>query len=110
MSPDSSPAAPTGGPPALRAVLDEVLRTGAALASVEVARTRALAAAGHLALDVLTDRGAPGRVDQLPGGLLRWTSPTGRTYTDEPLPYSPAVRFLPDDPPPPEPDDSPPPF
>ena len=50
------------------------------------------------------------RVDQLPGGLLRWTSPTGRTYTDEPLPYSPAVRFLPDDPPPPEPDDSPPPF
>ena len=50
------------------------------------------------------------RVDQLPGGLLRWTSPTGRTYTDEPLPYSPAVRFLPDDPPPPEPDDPPPPF
>jgi hypothetical protein len=44
-------------------------------------------------------------VEQLPGGTLQWTSPTGRTYTDEPLPYSPAVRFLPDDPPPPDPDD-----
>lgn len=30
-------------------------------------------------------------VKQLPGGVLEWTSPTGRTYTDEPLPYSPAV-------------------
>lgn len=51
-------------------------------------------------------------VEQLPGGVLQWTSPTGRTYTDEPLPYSPAVRFLPDDPPPPDPDDdgTPPPF
>jgi len=51
-------------------------------------------------------------VEQLPGGILQWTSPTGRTYTDEPLPYSPAVRFLPDDPPPPDPDDdgTPPPF
>ncbi|WP_144784140.1 HNH endonuclease signature motif containing protein [Microbacterium sp. BH-3-3-3] len=51
-------------------------------------------------------------VKQLPGGVLQWTSPTGRTYTDEPLPYSPAVRFLPDDPPPPDPDDdgTPPPF
>ncbi|MDR6689300.1 hypothetical protein J2X55_000199 [Microbacterium sp. 1154] len=51
-------------------------------------------------------------VKQLPGGTLQWTSPTGRTYTDEPLPYSPAVRFLPDDPPPPDPDDdgSSPPF
>ncbi|MFJ4159870.1 DUF222 domain-containing protein [Microbacterium testaceum] len=51
-------------------------------------------------------------VKQLPGGILQWTSPTGRTYTDEPLPYSPAVRFLPDDPPPPDPDDdgTPPPF
>ncbi len=28
-------------------------------------------------------------VKQLPGGILQWTSPTGRTYTDEPLPYSP---------------------
>lgn len=45
------------------------------------------------------------KVRQLPGGVLEWTSPTGRTYTDEPLPYSPAVRFLPDDPPPPDPDD-----
>ncbi|MDZ5143768.1 HNH endonuclease signature motif containing protein [Microbacterium testaceum] len=51
-------------------------------------------------------------VEQLPGGTLQWTSPTGRTYTDEPLPYSPAVRFLPDHPPPPDPDDdgSSPPF
>ncbi|KTR85944.1 hypothetical protein NS220_18480, partial [Microbacterium testaceum] len=43
------------------------------------------------------------KVKQLPHGILEWTSPTGRTYTDEPLPYSPAVRFLPDDPPPPAP-------
>ncbi|MDQ1171949.1 hypothetical protein QE430_000256 [Microbacterium testaceum] len=52
------------------------------------------------------------QVTQLPGGILEWTSPTGRTYTDEPLPYSPAVRFTPDDPPPPDPDDNgtPPPF
>ncbi len=49
-------------------------------------------------------------VTQLPGGTLEWTSPTGRTYTDEPLPYSPATRFLPDDPPPPDPDRGPPPF
>jgi len=51
-------------------------------------------------------------VTQHPGGILHWTSPTGRTYADEPLPYSPAVRFLPDDPPPPDPDDDgmPPPF
>lgn len=42
------------------------------------------------------------RVRQLAGGVLEWTSPTGRVYTDEPLPYSPAVRFLPDDPSPPE--------
>ena len=43
-------------------------------------------------------------VKQFPGGILEWTSPTGRTYTDEPLPYSPATRFLPDDPPPPDPE------
>jgi hypothetical protein len=49
-------------------------------------------------------------VKQLPGGVLEWTSPTGRTYTDEPLPYSPAVRFLPHDPPPPDPDEHPAPF
>jgi len=42
------------------------------------------------------------KVKQLPDGILEWTSPTGRTYRDEPLPYSPAVRFLPDDPPPPD--------
>ncbi|RWR15830.1 HNH endonuclease, partial [Microbacterium enclense] len=35
-------------------------------------------------------------VRQLPAGILEWTSPTGRVYTDEPLPYTPAVRFLPD--------------
>jgi hypothetical protein len=49
-------------------------------------------------------------VKQLPGGVLEWTSPTGRTYTDEPLPYSPAVRFLPPGPPPPDPDEHPAPF
>ena len=49
-------------------------------------------------------------VNQLPGGVLKWTSPTGRTYTDEPLPYSPAARFVPDDPPPPDPGEAPPPF
>lgn len=50
------------------------------------------------------------KVRQHPGGLLEWTSPTGRTYTDQPLPYSPAARFLPDDPPSPDPDEPPPPF
>lgn len=46
------------------------------------------------------------KVRQLPAGILEWTSPTGRIYTDEPLPYSPAVRFLPDQQPPaPPPDD-----
>ncbi|SIR96334.1 HNH endonuclease signature motif containing protein [Microbacterium sp. RURRCA19A] len=43
---------------------------------------------------------------QVPGGVLEWTSPTGRVYTDEPQPYAPAVRFLPDElapPPPPRP-------
>ncbi|MDQ1084662.1 MULTISPECIES: HNH endonuclease signature motif containing protein [Microbacterium] len=49
------------------------------------------------------------QVKQLPGGVLEWTSPTGRTYTDEPLPYSPTARFLPDDPPPPDPEEGPPP-
>ncbi|MEZ3158348.1 DUF222 domain-containing protein [Microbacterium sp. BWR-S6Y] len=49
-------------------------------------------------------------VRQHPGGVLAWTSPTGRTYTDEPLPYSPAIRFLPDDPPPPDPHQPAPPF
>ena len=43
------------------------------------------------------------RVSQLSGGVLEWTSPTGRTYTDRPLPYAPAVRFLPDEPTPPPP-------
>ncbi|MEV8240641.1 DUF222 domain-containing protein [Microbacterium testaceum] len=46
-------------------------------------------------------------VRQLPDGILEWTSPTGRTYRDEPLPYSPAVRFLPDDPAPPDHDHAP---
>lgn len=50
------------------------------------------------------------RVRQVPGGVLEWTSPTGRIYTDEPLAYSPAVRFVPDDPPPPEPEEQPAPF
>jgi len=47
------------------------------------------------------------KVTQHPEGILEWTSPTGRTYRDEPLPYAPAVRFLPDDLPPPEPDPAP---
>ncbi|KZE42293.1 HNH endonuclease signature motif containing protein [Microbacterium sp. T32] len=48
------------------------------------------------------------RVHQHPGGILEWTSPTGRAYIDETLPYSPAVRFLPDDPTPePPPPDRP---
>ncbi|MCC4249780.1 MULTISPECIES: HNH endonuclease [Microbacterium] len=41
------------------------------------------------------------RVRQLAGGVLEWTSPTGKVYIDEPFPYSPAVRFVPDPPPPP---------
>ncbi|WP_457817393.1 hypothetical protein, partial [Staphylococcus aureus] len=50
-------------------------------------------------------------VRQLPGGILEWTSPAGRVYIDEPLPYSPAVRFLPDHPTPepPPPAEPPPP-
>ncbi|WP_431796048.1 DUF222 domain-containing protein [Microbacterium enclense] len=40
------------------------------------------------------------KVRQHPGGILEWTSPTGRVYVDEPLPYSPAVRFLRHDEPP----------
>ncbi|SIR64871.1 HNH endonuclease signature motif containing protein [Microbacterium sp. RURRCA19A] len=39
------------------------------------------------------------QVRQLAGGVLEWTSPTGRAYVDEPPPYSPAVRFVPDPPP-----------
>lgn len=43
-------------------------------------------------------------VRQLDGGLLEWTSPTGRVYTDRPVPYPPAadgpgVRFEEDPPP-----------
>ncbi|RWR18938.1 HNH endonuclease [Microbacterium enclense] len=47
-------------------------------------------------------------VRQLPGGLLEWTSPTGRKYTDHPDPYAPGyppdaegptVRFEHDPPP-----------
>ncbi|GAA4783739.1 HNH endonuclease signature motif containing protein [Microbacterium gilvum] len=37
-------------------------------------------------------------VRQKPGGVLQWTSPTGRTYTDIP---APAIRFTPDGDPPP---------
>ncbi len=42
------------------------------------------------------------QVRQLPGGVIEFTSPTGRVYTDHPLPYSPAVRFVEDDSPPSE--------
>jgi hypothetical protein len=46
------------------------------------------------------------QVRQLPGGVIEFTSPTGRTYTDHPLPYAPAVRFTTDQPPtPPHPRD-----
>lgn len=41
------------------------------------------------------------QVRQLAGGVLEWTSPTGRVYIDEPVPYPPAVRFVPDPPLPP---------
>lgn len=37
-------------------------------------------------------------VRQLPGGVLEFTSPTGRVYTEHPLPYPPAVQFIPDPP------------
>jgi len=40
----------------------------------------------------------PWYVRQLDGGILEWTSPTGRTYTDPP---EPTVRFIPDSGPPP---------
>lgn len=50
------------------------------------------------------------RVRQRAGGVLEWTSPTGRVYIDEPLPYAPAVRFIPDPPPPPPPVAEPAPF
>lgn len=46
-------------------------------------------------------------VRQRAGGVLEWTSPCGRIYADEPLPYSPAVRFLPDESPPPDLDPAP---
>ena len=42
------------------------------------------------------------QVRQLPGGVLEWTSPLGRVYTDEPP--TPTVHFVPDPP------DDPPPF
>ncbi|MDT0116385.1 DUF222 domain-containing protein [Microbacterium sp. PRF11] len=46
------------------------------------------------------------QVRQLPGGVIEFTSPTGRIYTDHPLPYAPAVRFITDEPPtPPHPRD-----
>jgi len=36
----------------------------------------------------------PWKVRQLGDGILQWTSPTGRTYIDEPP--IPAVHFTPD--------------
>lgn len=41
---------------------------------------------------------SPWTVRQLPGGVLEWTSPTGRVYIDTP---EPVVRFVPDAGPPP---------
>ncbi|KSU52680.1 hypothetical protein AS029_13360, partial [Microbacterium enclense] len=46
-------------------MLDDVLATGAALAAADAARTRALAAAGHLALDVMADQRATARAAEL---------------------------------------------
>ena len=46
------------------------------------------------------------RVRQLDGGVMEFTSPTGRIYTDSPQPYPPGVRFtedLAESPPPPFP-------
>ncbi len=40
----------------------------------------------------------PWHVRQLPGGILEWTSPTGRIYIDQP---EPTLRFIPDPEPPP---------
>lgn len=40
-------------------------------------------------------------VRQLPGGVLEWTSPTGRVSMDVPEQYTPSVRFISDDDPPP---------
>ncbi|MDT0115483.1 DUF222 domain-containing protein [Microbacterium sp. PRF11] len=37
------------------------------------------------------------QVRQLAGGVMEFTSPTGRVYTDHPLPYSPAVKFISED-------------
>lgn len=65
MHEDTSPTGPKGGPKALSAVLDEVLRTGADLAAAEVRRTRALAEAGHLALDITADRPASSRAAEM---------------------------------------------
>lgn len=39
------------------------------------------------------------KVKQLHGGVIEWTSPLGRTYTDDPP--APTVHFVPDDEPPP---------
>ena len=61
MYSDPSSAAPAG----LSAVLAEVLRTGTELAAAEAARIRALAAAGHLALDVMTDRREHARASEM---------------------------------------------
>lgn len=58
-SPTDSPTRP------LSAVRDEVVRTGRALAAAEVARARALAEAGHLALDVMAGQRASARAAEL---------------------------------------------
>ncbi|KTR93922.1 hypothetical protein NS220_10790, partial [Microbacterium testaceum] len=63
MEASSTPPGP--GPRALSAVLAEVLRTGAAVAAAEAARTRALAEAGHLALDVMAERPSSSRVAEM---------------------------------------------
>ncbi|MDF2044593.1 DUF222 domain-containing protein, partial [Microbacterium sp. Kw_RZR3] len=65
MHTGTSSTPPDSGPRALSAVLGEVLRTGAAVAAAEVARTRALAEAGHLARDVMAERPSSSRAAEM---------------------------------------------
>ncbi len=65
MHDETSPSTPDGPARPLSAVLDEVVRTGKTLAAAEAARTRALAEAGHLALDVMAGQRATSRAAEM---------------------------------------------
>ncbi len=65
MHDDASPTNPTEGPRVLSALVDEVRRASAAVAAAEADRTRALAQAGHLALDVMAGQCASSRAAEL---------------------------------------------